>query len=142
MKREALTVGVSRRILWIGSAAYPLQNIARAQTIEIVPNRVRAIGRYILQVVLWLALGAGATAALDRAEIPGSDAENLTRLAYYVVAALLAISSVKLLMTLVRRTLYAMVIETAGSPQTALVSTSRTEVTSIVRQTMKFFGNG
>lgn len=136
MKREPITVGVSRRILWIGAAAYPLQNIARAQTFEIMPNRARATMHYLLQVVLWLTLGVGGQAALERSDLSSSDAGNLAGLTYTVLAVLLIISTVRWLLTLFRRPLYAMVIETAGSPQTALVSTSEAEVSSLVRQTM------
>jgi hypothetical protein len=38
-KRELIDVAVSRQVLWVGSEAYPLQNIARAQTLRLVPNR-------------------------------------------------------------------------------------------------------
>lgn len=140
-KSQVLDVGVSRRILWIGAAAYPLHNIARAQTIRIVPNRARAISRYVAQVLVVLVLGAGAIVAIDNAEIPEADPEQLRQLASYVVLGLIAMSSLKLLMTLLTRTYYAMVIETAGSPQTALVSTDRAEVTSLVRKTMDAIDN-
>jgi hypothetical protein len=42
-KREVIEVSVNRRVLWIGSAAYLLHNIARAQTIELVRNRAKAL---------------------------------------------------------------------------------------------------
>jgi hypothetical protein len=141
-KREILDVGVSRRILWIGSAAYPLQNIARAQAIEIAPNRARAIRHYIAQVVIWLALGAGAVVAIDIVEIPVAvDPDQLRRLASYVVFALVSISTIRVLVTLFTRTYYAMIIETAGNPQTALVSTDKREVSSLVRKTMDAIDN-
>lgn len=140
-KRQVLDVGVSRRILWIGAAAYPLHNIARAQTISIVPHRARAVRRYIALVIVWLALWAGAIVAIDNVEIPEADPERLRQLASYAALGLLMISTVNMLVTLLSRTYYAMLIETAGSPQTALVSTDKAEVTSLVQKTMDAIDN-
>ncbi|KUL42194.1 hypothetical protein ADL12_10085 [Streptomyces regalis] len=58
-KRKVISVRVSRRILWIGAEVYPLNNIARAQVIKIVPARAAAVGRFLSQVllcaVIWVA---------------------------------------------------------------------------------------
>jgi uncharacterized protein DUF6232 len=136
-RAKVLEVGVSRRILWIGSAAYPLHNIARAQTIEIAPDRGRAVRHYVAQMLVWLVLGVGAFAALNGADLSSdSDAADLRTLAWGVLLLLIAISTVRVLTALMARTYYAMVIETAGSPQTALISTDKREVSSLVRQTM------
>lgn len=136
-RREVLEVSVSRRVLWIGSAAYPLHNIARAQTVKIAPDRARAVRHLVIGVVAWLGLEAGALYALNsvpRAQL--ADPDRLRDLATYVVLALVTLSTVRAIAVLLGRTYYAMVIETAGSPQTALVSTERSQVVSLVRQTM------
>jgi Family of unknown function (DUF6232) len=139
-KREVIEVSVSRRVLWIGSAAYPLHNIARAQTIELVPDRAKALRNYVIQVVLWFALGAGAIYAINTAQISFVD-RDLARPAFFVVLALIGISTINLLVKLMARTYYAMVIETAGNPQTALVGTDRGLISSLVRQIMEAIDN-
>lgn len=127
-KREFINVRVSRRILWVGAEAYPLQNIARAQTIEIVPRRGAAIGRYVMMVVLWLILGGAAALAIHA-------------LAVLVALVLIVISTIRLIKALSRRTFYALVIETAGTPRTALVSADRNMVNRLVHLIMDAIDN-
>ncbi|WP_327305188.1 DUF6232 family protein [Streptomyces sp. NBC_01298] len=38
---------ISRRLLWVGQAAYPLHNIVRVQTVVLTPDRVRALIRFL-----------------------------------------------------------------------------------------------
>jgi hypothetical protein len=140
-KSETLEVRVSHRVLWIGAAAYPLQNIARAQIIELVPDRARAVSRFVGQVILSVLLGAALIAGTNILGGSLSDADFPRLLAVIVVFVLIALSTIKLVTRLMTRTYYGMVIETAGSPQTALVSTSRQEVSAIVRQTMDAIDN-
>ena len=75
-------------------------------------------------------------------EIPVAvDPDQLRRMASYVVFALVSVSTIRVLVTLFTRTYYAMIIETAGNPQTALVSTDKREVSSLVRKTMAAIDN-
>ena len=134
---EVLDVGVSRRILWIGSAAYPLSNIARAQTIEIAPNRARAVRVFLGEVLAVLALGWAATTAAGLVRVQVASRSDLRQIVLWVVLGLLVLAALRLLVTVWTRTYYAMVIETAGSPRTALVSRDRAEVLSLVRRTME-----
>src|SRR6266566_2429407 len=112
-KREFINVRVSRRVLWVGAEAYPLQNIARAQTIKIVPKRGAAVGRYIAAVVLWVILGVAA-AAISSAMRFGYNYQSTSGVVVIVVLVLIVISTIRLIRVLSRRTLYALVIETAG----------------------------
>ena len=130
-RREVLEVGVSRRILWIGAAAYPLHNIARAQTVEIRPARGGAIRKYLGQVAAWLLLGFAVAILLG----------DQGALALLIVLVLATISTIRLCFALTARSYYAMLIETSGSPQTALVSSDYREVATIVEQTMDAIDN-
>jgi Family of unknown function (DUF6232)/FHA domain len=136
-KRELIDIRISRRILWVGTAAYPLQNIARAQTIEIQRDRRAALRRYLKALVLCVFLGAAATVAIKLAprlsSVRGSNALLHAAAGLLVLAlALMAISTVRLIIVLLARTYYALVIETSGTPQTALISDNETEVSQIV----------
>jgi hypothetical protein len=46
LEHEVIDVRVSRRVLWVGAEAYPLQNIARVKMITLVPNRRTSLRRY------------------------------------------------------------------------------------------------
>lgn len=136
-QRELIDIRISRRILWVGSAAYPLQNIARAQTIEIQRDRRAALQRYLRTVVLCVFLGAAATVAIKLAprlsSVRGSNALLHAAAGVLVLAlVLLAISTARLITVLLAGTYYALVIETSGTPQTALISANETEVNQIV----------
>jgi hypothetical protein len=131
-----MRVEVHQGILYIGGEAYPLHNIARVQTVELVPRRGRAVGNFVKQVLLWAALGVGGAVALRYAELPGSDVETYTRYIAVGAVALTLLSTIGLLVALARRTYYALVIETSGRPHTAVVSPDEAMLNQLVRQIM------
>jgi len=57
MRTETIDVGVRHRVLWIGTEAYPLQNIARVSTAGVVFRKGAAVGRFIGITVFWIVLG-------------------------------------------------------------------------------------
>jgi Family of unknown function (DUF6232) len=127
-ERELITVRVSRRVLWIGAQAYPLQNIARAQTIKLVSNRRAAIRHYVMAVIFWVILGIAAALFLGD-------------IALIIMLALIGISTIRLKRALSRPAFYALEIETAGNPSTVLVSTNENQVTQIVHLIMDAIDN-
>jgi len=105
-KREVIDIRVSQRILWVGAEAYPLHNIARAQTIKLVPKR----GQAFKALALWVFLGV---AAVGVGELLG-----LASLAVAVVVVLvfIVVSTIRLVVALSTPTFYVLIIETAGTP--------------------------
>jgi Family of unknown function (DUF6232) len=143
-KSELLKVSVSRRILWVGAEAYPLQNIARARAIELAARRGAAVRRYLGAVIFCGILGAAAAVVatkLSTAASPPSSALTAMHGVEIVAAALIVISTVRLIVKLSARTLYALVIETAGTPFAALVSTERNTIIDLVRMIMDAIDN-
>jgi hypothetical protein len=140
-KSEVIDVRVSQRILWVGGEAYPLHNIARAQTVKLVPRRGRAVGGFVKAVLLWVALGVGGVVALQFAEVPGSDQDTLAGYMLIGALALIAFSTVRLLVALARQTLYALVIETAGTPRTTVISPDEPLLNQLVHQIMAAINN-
>jgi hypothetical protein len=128
-KREVIDIEVSRRILWVGAEAYPLHNIARAQTVKLVPNRALALARYIRAIALWVVLGLVAMIVTQN------------ELVAAVVLVLIVANTVRLITKLSAATFYALVIETAGTPYRALVSTDENLVTHIVHEIMDAINN-
>jgi hypothetical protein len=141
-KSQLINIQVSRRILWIGAEAYPLQNIARAQTIRIAPDRGAAVRHYLIAVAFWVFLYLGAAAAMKSQSLSlGNSASEALTAVEWVAAALVVISTIRLIVVLARPIFYALIIETAGDPRTALISTQQHVVTSLVRRIMDAIDN-
>ena len=139
---ELIEVEVSKRVLWIGGDAYPLQNIARAQTRKLEPRHGTPIKSYIKTVVRWLILGIVATVAMAILDVHNS---SLSGLIWLVVLALLVISSIKLARALREERkkvpYYTLVIETAGTPRTLLASTDGSQIRELVGAIMSAIDN-
>jgi hypothetical protein len=140
---NVINVRVSRRILWVGSEAYPLQNIARAQTLKLVPQRGAPFRGYLKAVTGLVILDIAATIVLKVAasKITGFPDSRFKTLLQLVVLASVAISTIRLILALLKRTYYALIIETAGTPRAALVSTDENLVSSLVYQIMDAIDN-
>lgn len=138
-KSELINVRVSRgsRILWIGAEAYPLQNIARARSVKLAPDRKAAVRLYLKAVVPCLILGIAAKIVLAKFPAIPSSAVNAFHGAEIAVVALAAISTIRLLARLFTRTYYALVIETAGTPYAAVTCTDESTITNLVRKITK-----
>jgi Family of unknown function (DUF6232) len=135
---EVINVRVSRRVLWIGSDAYPLQNIARAQARKIIPPRGTPVRDYIKAVFGWLIVGIILSAILGA----GVHSGVLAGLVWVLVLILLAWRTVQLMQKLRQdNTYYALIIEAAGNPNTALVSRDPGVVSQLVQEIMSAIDN-
>jgi Family of unknown function (DUF6232) len=86
---EVTTVQVRKKVLWIGSDAYPLQNIARAQARELLPpKRKSPVGPFVKSVVRWVLIGVAALVALSLAHVKSAAPRTLV---WLVVAAFMAL---------------------------------------------------
>jgi hypothetical protein len=140
-RSKIINVGVRQGILWIGGEAYPLHNIARVQAVELAPRRGRAVGTFVKEILVWAALGAGGIVALRFAELRGSEVETFTGYIAIGALALALISMIRLLVALARRTFYALVIETSGTPHTAVISPDEALLNQLVHQIMAAISN-
>ncbi len=135
---EVINVRVSRRVLWIGSDAYPLQNIARAQARKIIPPRGTPVRDYIRALVGWIIVGIILSAILGGAAHNGA----LAGLVWVIVLLVLAWRTVRLVQKMREdNTYYALIIETAGNPNTALVSRDPGVVSELVQEIMAAIDN-
>ncbi|MFI6817889.1 DUF6232 family protein [Nonomuraea sp. NPDC050328] len=135
-RNSTIEVKVHRRVLWVGGEAYPVQNIARAYTMALRPRRGLALAQFLRAVVLWTLLAAAAMVGSDYVDL---DVDR--RLIVAALCVVVLISAVQYLVRVLQRTYYALVIETAGTPRTALVSSDHGEVARIVHEVMKAIGD-
>jgi uncharacterized membrane protein YuzA (DUF378 family) len=133
-KRQTVEVKVRNQVLWVGAEAYPVHNIARAQTVSYSPRRVRAVLRFLGLAVLWALLGFVVSAL-------GGRSSDASQLVWAVVGLLVLINLVSLIRTLAAPTLYGLLVETSGHPHTALVTADLTQLREIVTSIMDAINN-
>ncbi len=133
MKSEKTEVAVRRQVLWIGGEAYPVHNIARAQTVLLKPLRGRAVARFMGFLILWLVLGIGVMLVAGP-YVP-------RELVFGVIGVLVLVNLIKLVRRLVTPRLYALVIETSGSPRTALITKDERQLRTVVESVMNAIDN-
>lgn len=136
-QHQTLEVQVKDKILWIGSDAYPVQNIARAQARQLVPaQRKSPVGPFVKSLARAIIIGLVATLVVALAHVKGSTWDNVIWLA---VLILIAIAVIRLVRSLMKKdqTYYALVIETAGTPREALVSNDSRVIQQIISQIMR-----
>jgi hypothetical protein len=128
---NGMRVAVSKRILWVGTAAYPLATIVRVGTTVIVPRHGAAVRRFlkfaaivVLAAVVIYVLGSITSSG------GGGDGEQQSSGAgwVFVVAPIIVIGYFVLdtLPVLTQTRLFAVAIDTAGPP-TALVAWKQPE---------------
>ncbi|MFF3212510.1 DUF6232 family protein [Streptomyces sp. NPDC002886] len=115
---------ISRRLLWVGQAAYPLHNIVRVQSAVLTPDRVRAVIRFLKWAAV-LAAGYVLVAwfvedntnyLVDDYDYGYEDGSNSTVEALWGVGALAGMFLVGLLVyRLSRPDLHVMVVEVASA---------------------------
>lgn len=145
-KYELIEIAISRQVLWVGSEAYPLQNIARAKTVKIVPDHKAAWRHYLGGVVLWVFLGIAAAVAIKLAprvsSIQESKALHDVAVGVLVLAvALFVINTITLLARLTKKPYYLLSIETAGTSYRLLASAEAAPLRKLVHDIMKAIDN-
>lgn len=142
---EHINVEVYRGILHIGSAAYPLRNIARVQSVRVKFRRWLLFQRFLSIAVPSLVLGVAATVAIKYAQSHNAGFVNPDNQQHYVaivwtaVAAIVAPSTAWLLIRFLQtlRQYYALVIETAGVPSALLFNPGRSVIDRVAASLTK-----
>ncbi|MFJ9840190.1 DUF6232 family protein [Kitasatospora sp. NPDC101155] len=129
---------MSRRVLWIGGDAYPLQHIARArQLVWWPPKRLRTVIRFVRQVI-GLLFAAGFLGALTKNATDQSMARAVPGV--LLVAALL-FCLYRFVTRLRQRAVYKLVIETSNSATTAVVSHDARQIGNLIQMIMEAIDN-
>lgn len=122
-KSKLIEVSVGGGVLRIGSESYPLHNIARVSVIPLHPKRGTAVWKFLFSVLILLIIAAVASAAIEHAQWPVENREEARRAIVIALLVLICIFSIQLLSALLKRTYYALIVETSGDPYGAIVST-------------------
>jgi hypothetical protein len=138
---KLIDIRVSHRVLWVADEAYPLQNIARARTAKLVPKRAGAVVRLVVVVLLWVGLAVAGRPALTAARVPRATRDLVLGYASTGLVVLVAVCAIWMVVVVLRRPLYALVIETAGTPFTAVVSPDRDLISRLVHSIMDAIDN-
>jgi hypothetical protein len=139
VKHKDVEFRISRRTLWVGMQAYPLQNVTRVRPVELSPNRGRLLLRYGRKTGAWFGLGVAgllAVACLGDAVPPA-----VTGAYAVVVLGVLAVHTVRLVRRLTYPTLHVLSVATAGSPHAALVSTDKSLIHELTRRVVDAIDN-
>ncbi|MFJ9776296.1 DUF6232 family protein [Kitasatospora sp. NPDC101157] len=138
MAGSVIDVRVSRRVLWIGGDAYPLQHIARArQLVWWPPKRSRTVIRFVRQVFgllfavsLLSALTHNSTDQAQAAAVPG-----------VLLLAGFAFCLYRFVTRLRQKPVYKLVIETSNAATTAVVSHNSWQITNLIQLIMEAIDN-
>ncbi|MFF8591543.1 DUF6232 family protein [Streptomyces sp. NPDC015220] len=113
---------VSKRLLWVGGAAYPLQNITRVHTFVLTPRRWEATMRFLKRLAIILSVAFALTILGGITSIASQDAAGtIVTLVWLGSVAAIVLSLVELVGVLSAASQYVLAVETSG-PSMALVT--------------------
>ncbi len=113
---------VHKRLLWVGTAAYPLRNIARVYTFTLHPKRKEAAFRFLTRALITLAVGIGLSIIGSLSFIDGrSTGTGVLTIVWLGTGAALIYFFVDMLSVVTAQSHYVLAVETAG-PSTAMVT--------------------
>ncbi|MER7480578.1 DUF6232 family protein [Streptomyces sp. NPDC126510] len=115
---------VHKRLLWVGTAAYPLRNIARVYTFTLHPKRKEAVFRFLTRALITLAVAIGLSIVVGLAVLADeSSAGVVLTFVWLVAGAALVYFFMGMLSVVTAPSHYVLAVETAG-PSTAMVTSS------------------
>ncbi|MEE6271193.1 DUF6232 family protein [Streptomyces diastatochromogenes] len=132
---NGVSLRVSRRLLWVGDAYYPLQNIARVNTLTIHPRRKDAVLLFVKRLLI---IGALLTflgllsSLIDSSSSGGSP--GLTVLVVIVAVAALIYSLVEMLKVLGAPSHFVLAVETSGLSTAVVTSPDRDQLRRLAQQ--------
>lgn len=132
VKHKDVRVRISRRILWVGSQAYPLSQAVRVHPDELKLRRgpiLMNFGRRSGATIALAALGLGGMACIGRS-VPIA-----VWVAYWLVAGGLLAFHVTTLVRLLRLPkMYVLRVSMAGSEQATVVSTNKRQIDDLTME--------
>ncbi|MFI0506440.1 DUF6232 family protein [Streptomyces albogriseolus] len=123
-QQRAIGLRVGKRLLWVGGAAYPLQNITRVYTFTLTPRRKEATLRFLKRAALTLSVAFGLTIIAGLASIGNTSmAGGILMFTWMGAIGALVFSLVEMFSVLGAPPQYVLAMETSG-PSIAMVTSS------------------
>ncbi|CAM5703424.1 DUF6232 family protein [Streptomyces aurantiogriseus] len=121
---RGIDLRVGKRLLWVGRAAYPLENVTRVYTFMLTPKRKEATVLFLKRVAIILSVAFALTILGGITGIASqSAAGTIVTFVWLGAAAALVFSVVELVAVLSAPTQYVLAVETAG-PSIAMVTSA------------------
>jgi Family of unknown function (DUF6232) len=126
-------LAVSKRLLWVDGACYPLHNIARVHTLTIHPRRKEAVLRFLKRSAITAAVTV-ALAIIGSLAASGSDdaGGGLLALVYLGGTAAGVYSFVEMILVLTAQPHFVLAVETSGPSQAVVTSRDARLLTGLV----------
>ncbi|WP_405948774.1 DUF6232 family protein [Streptomyces prunicolor] len=130
---RAIDLRVGKRLLWVGTATYPLENIARVHTYMLMPRRWEATRLFlkrlgiILSVAFALTILGGITGLASQ-----NTASTLIMWVWLGSTAALIFCAVEWLQVLSAHPLYVLAVETSGPPMAVVTSANPYQLDQLV----------
>ncbi|WP_406443284.1 DUF6232 family protein [Streptomyces sp. NBC_01613] len=119
---RGIDLRVGKRLLWVGGAAYPLENVTRVYTFMLTPMRKEATVLFLKRVGIILSVACALTILGGITSIASeSTAGTIVMFVWLGSAAALIFSGVEWLSVLSAPTQYVLAVETSG-PSIAMVT--------------------
>ncbi|MGW5849249.1 DUF6232 family protein [Streptomyces sp. NPDC055254] len=132
--RHSLELAVTKRLLWVGGAAYPLRNIARVYTFVLHPRRGEAVARFLRRSGITLLVALGFSVLGDMGGfLQEEENKGPVRFAWTVAVVALIYFFTEMLTVVTARPHHVMAVETNGV-STALVTGRPEELDRLVHQ--------
>ncbi|MFI6419566.1 DUF6232 family protein [Streptomyces sp. NPDC050842] len=134
-----LPLVISKRLLWVGGAAYPLENIVRVYTFVLRPRKAEAIGTFLKRIgltllALLLVLFFGSLASTFGGGADGDDLIGfLSGLSFLAIVFAVIWFTADMLVVVTASAHYVLAIETNGQ-STAMVSGDPRHLDGLVGQ--------
>ncbi|WP_436532068.1 DUF6232 family protein [Actinoplanes sp. HUAS TT8] len=117
-KRESTHVRISRNVLWVGSEAYLLSNVAAVRSVEVKPNRGRLVRHYARQGATLVLIAGIVMALFSSARIAGA----------IVIVGVVVVNAVRLARSLLLPALYILTLMIDGSSRAVMASADRDRI--------------
>ncbi|WP_371617342.1 DUF6232 family protein [Streptomyces sp. NBC_00454] len=131
---SGLDLRVSRRLLWVGEAAYPLHNIVRVQTTVLVPNRALAWGQFLKWMAGLIVVFVVLQMLYEESSSSSYDDGNSTGEVLWTIGIFTLICLVSLLVyRLTRPDEHVLTVETAGASVALVTMTDKSRLQVIVQ---------
>lgn len=116
---------VSKRLLWVGGACYPLANIARVYTLTIHPRRKEAVTRFLKRAAIVMAVTIALTIIAGFTMLGNQEAgSGLLTFVHLGAAAAVIYSLVEMIQVVSSQPHFVLAVETSG-PSQAVVPPGR-----------------